>query len=987
MRHPVARFRRDVRPAARPPVDKPELDIEIALARVRAAWRHGEALAASGDAQGALAWLEYAHRQAPADQNLAFALAWQRLRAGDADGASRSFGDMARRHGTRECWIGFAAACLQAGRISAAAEAAQAGLSTTAASPAWVSLAASIARAAELAGWCGLQSDGVLLAQAGRAALSIHLDGCKIDPLPCGDGAYHLPPAWRSAAALEVRGGGVMLLGSPIAPASIMRVEGFVTRSLDGITGWAWHPNAPDLDPELRLVLEAGEGAPEQITAFTADAVMATVEGTVPLARPRPFACPVPVGRVVRVIGGDGRDLLGSRLMPVQDAIAAPARASRRKLPVAPPALAVDVVIPVYRGLRTTLDCIAAVIATVAAPNRILVVDDASPEPALVAALADLAASGAVRLLRTQGGGRNLGFPAAVNAGMREAAGRHVVLLNSDTLVAPGWLEALRDAACSAPAIGTATPMSNEASIFSYPAVAGGNPPPDLAGTRQLAALAAQVNAGRLVDVPTAHGFCMFIRRDCLDDVGLFDERLFAQGYGEENDFSERAGARGWRHVAVPGVYVAHVGGVSLGTARHHLLRRNLQILEQRHPGYAARVARFIQGDALAPARRRLDAARFARAIPAMAGAAAQSSVLLVTHGGGGGTTRVVAERAAWLSAQGLRPIVLRAVDGLCEIGRPDLSEAAAGRFPNLTYVLPAELPALARLLIAERPMAAELHHLLGHHHSVLELFARLAIPYDVWVHDYAWFCARLSFVTGEGRFCGEAEPAVCDDCVSRWGRGIEDPVAPAALRRRSETDLRGARTVIVPSGDVARRVARHVPGLSAVVRPWEADPAYQAPAVARAGLPIRVAVVGAIGIDKGFDVLLACARDAAARRLELEFVVVGYTVDDDALLATGRAFVTGEFKPAEARGLIMTRAAHFAFLPSIWPETWCYALTDIWAAGLSAVVFDIGTPAGRVRESGRGWVLPLGLPAPGVNDALLSFAGRQALETSGIET
>jgi GT2 family glycosyltransferase len=41
------------------------------------------------------------------------------------------------------------------------------------------------------------------------------------------------------------------------------------------------------------------------------------------------------------------------------------------------------------------------------------------------------------------------------------------VLLNSDTLVAPGWLEDLRAVAYSAPDIGTATPLSNDATILS----------------------------------------------------------------------------------------------------------------------------------------------------------------------------------------------------------------------------------------------------------------------------------------------------------------------------------------------------------------------------------------------------------------------------------------------------------------------------------------------------------------------------------------
>ena len=122
---------------------------------------------------------------------------------------------------------------------------------------------------------------------------------------------------------------------------------------------------------------------------------------------------------------------------------------------------------------------------------------------------------------------------------------------------------------------------------------------------------------------------------------------------------------------------------------------------------------------------------------------------------------------------------------------------------------------------------------------------------------------------------------------------------------------------------------------------------------------------VGAIGIQKGFDVLLDCARDAASRRLPLEFVVVGHTIDDASLMSTGRVFVTGEFAAAEALPLIRAQHPTLALLPSIWPETWCFALSDLWQAGLRVAAFDLGAQAERIRASGgRGMLLPLGLSA-----------------------
>ena len=135
----------------------------------------------------------------------------------------------------------------------------------------------------------------------------------------------------------------------------------------------------------------------------------------------------------------------------------------------------------------------------------------------------------------------------------------------------------------------------------------------------------------------------------------------------------------------------------------------------------------------------------------------------------------------------------------------------------------------------------------------------------------------------------------------------------------------------------------------------------------------MRVCVIGAIGTEKGFDVLLACARDAAMRNLPLDFIVVGYTIDDARLLETGVAFVTGEYTADELPALIARQDADLAWLPSIWPETWCFTLSEAWRAGLDVVAFDIGAPAARIRAAGQGLLLPLGLPPSSLNNALLA--------------
>jgi glycosyltransferase involved in cell wall biosynthesis len=419
-------------------------------------------------------------------------------------------------------------------------------------------------------------------------------------------------------------------------------------------------------------------------------------------------------------------------------------------------------------------------------------------------------------------------------------------------------------------------------------------------------------------------------------------------------------------------VYVAHVGGRSFGTAAAHLRTRNAAIVECLHPGYDRLIRDHVAADPLAPARRRLDLARW-RAARRRGGV----SAILITHEGGGGVERQIAASAARQRAAGRRAIVLRpgaSSDGARSV---IVGDGTGADFPDLRYAMPDELPALLRLLARERPREVELHHMVGHHAAILDLIGRLGVPYDVFVHDCAWLCGRIALVGAEGRYCGEPDVARCEACVADAGSLIEEEISVADLRRRSARLFAGARRVVVPSADTGARIRRHFPATRPAVEPHEDDAAIAVPVCTPPGADrCRVCVIGAIGIHKGYQVLLDCARDAAARRLPLDFVVVGHTIDDNRLLATGRVFVTGSFLPEEAVKLIRAQNATLALLPSIFPETWCFSLGEAWRAGLRVAAFDIGAPAERIRRTGRGVVLPLGLRPEAINDALIATSG-----------
>lgn len=981
-----------------------------AVALARTAMARGVDALTANDPALARRWLDRALRLAPRDPNAALTLASVCL-ALEPERSETLFADVAARHDVRQAWLGLAAARLRLSGWQAAAEPLAKVLSRHAFNDDAKAIAARVGIAL---GWCGLRSDGALeIHGALPGPIEITLDNEPVE-------GSVLPRDWPTARWVGVSQGGMHLLGSPIEIGTIRRLAGCVECAAGSLRGWAWHPNDPDTAP----VLTFSGGIDKVIVARD----LAAIPDTGPLARPRSFQLSreelLGTTGPVHVRGPDGKDLPGSPLDPSADerayvaaalrlaqdypagpnpngddrAKASPVRARRAvspslradfPVPVTPIGAktgrrAVTVVIPMHDGGPAILTCLESVVETVSSPSRILVIDDGSADAALIATLDRLARQRTISLVRHA---RPLGFPASANAGIRAAKGRDVVLLNSDTFVPTGWLERLRNAAYSAPDIATVTPLSNAASILSYPGPAGTNPVPDRASTNRLDRMAERANGATTVDIPVGVGFCLYLRRDGLDATGTFRADLFAQGYGEENDLCLRARRLGWRHVALPGLFVGHVGGASFGDTAMHLQRRNARIVEELHPGYQALVDRYIAADPLAAARRRIDLLAWKQRDKAW-----RQAAVLITHNDGGGVEQRLLRSAETHAAAGRRPILLRPAEktGPAESPNPNGEAAIAVRdgiaddLPNLIFAVPRELPALLRLLRSSKATSVEAHHLADHTSSIYQLIDQLAVPYEVHVHDYAWICPRVSLVAAHNRYCGEPDLRDCEACVSDNGHFLKEDISVGALRVRSARFLAAASRVVVPADDTGIRMRRHLSDLSTATVPHEDD--FATLPLAPGGLVTHnnrtsakgkkrtsVCIVGAIGVHKGFEVLLACARDSAVRDMDLDFIVVGHTIDDARLMDTGRVFVTGRFDPDEAVSLIVSQQACFGFVPSICPETWCLSLGDLWRAGLQAAAFDIGGPAERIRKTGRGIVLPLGLSASATNNTLVA--------------
>jgi GT2 family glycosyltransferase len=626
----------------------------------------------------------------------------------------------------------------------------------------------------------------------------------------------------------------------------------------------------------------------------------------------------------------------------------------------------VDVIVPAYRGFEETVACIESVMnAKVASPFELVVVNDCSPEPQLTAELQRLAVRYGFRLLENA---ENLGFVRSVNRGMMLHENRDVILLNSDAVVAEGWLDRMRRAAYRDGNIATVTPFSNRATICSFPLGDRDCDLPKDVPLAELARLCARANDGASVDLPTAVGFCMYVRRAALREAGYFDEVRWGKGYAEENDFCLRAADLGWRHVLACDVFVEHHGAVSFVGEKQGRVQENLARLGEIYPDYAATVARFIQADPIAPARRRL----FAELARARAG----RFMLQVLHAWGGGAEAAAKDLGAGLASQGEGVLYLTA-------SAPErLALSLEGSNLALEYKGPDAYAAVTEDLRRLHVWHVHVHQLVGHGAQAYRIAESLGVRYDVTLHDYYFVCPRINLMDESERYCGEPAAEQCNRCVEasgthEWCTSLYASLGSDVARWRAQHArfLAGARRVISPSRDVERRTLGYFPLKNMLLRPHPEPLREVRPRAAAADGLVVVAVIGAIGVHKGFEVLKSCAQDAHRRDLPLRFVVVGYTCDDEQVTRFGNVIVTGRYERERLGELLRQHACSVAAFFSVWPETFSYTLSEAWSAGLLPVTLDIGAQAERVRETGLGVVLPFPSEPAQINDALVRAA------------
>jgi GT2 family glycosyltransferase/glycosyltransferase involved in cell wall biosynthesis len=632
----------------------------------------------------------------------------------------------------------------------------------------------------------------------------------------------------------------------------------------------------------------------------------------------------------------------------------------------------VTVIVPVYNGLPYLERCLQALLRHTPGDGvRFLVINDASPDPAIKAFCDKGVNDARVGFIHQP---ENQGFTRTVNNGIRLADEDDVVLLNSDTQVGPGWLPRLQRTAYHDPFTATATPLSNCAGPFSISEPHHDTPLTVEDTTRRIA------RNFCLNDpvIATGHGFCLYIRRDALREVGLLDEEAFPRGYGEENDFCLRATRLGWRHRLAARVWVNHRGEASFGTEKPPLLKRAETILADRYPEYANQLQAMSESPAFNTVIRSQE-----EGLMHQRERSTRPRILMVISGNEGGTFHTNNDLMTALEAQ-VEPYLFG-----CDGMHMRLSQWQGGRATLLAERI---LDQPVRPLAAEDQLylstvdqwlecyAFELVHIrhLGYHSlELIRLLNRWRLPLVYSFHDYHALCPSLKLLDDQQRYCGgdctdgpgdcQAElypegslPALKHQWVTVWREAYKRALADC---QGYVTTSQYARNLLLKALDLPE-------DRPFAVIPHGRDFNFQSLASPyRAGEPIRVLVLGNMTVAKGLDRLRAVKALDPDNQLQLHFL--GRAPED---FPPEWGVFHGSYSRDALAEKIATIKPHYAVIFSIWPETHCHTLTECWAYGLPVLAFDCGAVGERMREHEAGLLLPLTISPAELLEAMITW-------------
>ncbi|MEI7579999.1 MAG: glycosyltransferase [bacterium] len=607
----------------------------------------------------------------------------------------------------------------------------------------------------------------------------------------------------------------------------------------------------------------------------------------------------------------------------------------------------ITIILPVYNGIDFVRSCINSIIAnTESGTYEILIIDDCSTEIALQGYFSSLLDNKLIKIIRNE---NNQGFVASVNVGMR-ATTNDVILLNSDTEVTPGWLEKLEIAAYSQLNIATVTPLSNNATICSIPNFCEDNTLPAGYSLNEFSALIERFSLRLYPEIPTAVGFCMYIKREVLNIIGYFNEQLFGKGYGEENEFSLRAKRLGYINILDDTTYILHKGSMTFSDSERKIrVAENVKKVERLHPGYQKSIEQFITTNPLKPIHDNIHLSlKIFRK---------KNNILFIknyeqTKGGIGSHVTALLNNISQISILVLEKLPIGLIrltlwDEGKEIHHWTWQEQA---FTNNSFFNASDESLLRNIIQYFNVKLVHFHHTLGFSLSILNIPKEFHVPRIITIHDY-FLIDEHNFYDGSllNKYLTILK---YQEAIGTMENG--EHVDPRYFRLKCvQNYLRDFDLVVVPSKATVKDVAVLKLPENIKVLPHGANLPKSIKPIDFTKNKLNVAYIGTTALHKGFDDYATLATNSVLMQ-EYNFFLIG-SVTAKYQNKIKNITVSGEYEIEQLPSLLRKYDIDLVIIPSIFPETYSYVLSESVQNNIPVLARDFAALGSRIKSEKLG--------------------------------
>ena len=615
----------------------------------------------------------------------------------------------------------------------------------------------------------------------------------------------------------------------------------------------------------------------------------------------------------------------------------------------------IDIIIPVYNGYEFLTPLFDSIEKNTTSPHRLIVINDCSPDERVKPLLVE-------RLKKHPGSifidhEANLGFVKSVTEAYSHTSD-HFLILNTDTELPSYWLERLMHPILNMDKIASTTPFTNSGQIASFPNFIADNDIFEGMRVDELDSIFKMVNPDNFyTQIPTGVGFCMGVNYDLIQEIGFFVEEEFGRGYGEENDWCQRAIQHGYSNLLVPNLFVYHKHGGSFSAEdKQRLMKENAIKLLHRHPNYDKDVESYVKKDPHKVLREIL--------VIAASSQDKEALHLIIDHALGGGANHYTEE---------LLEKYLQKDKKVLRLEYDFYSHKYIIYFDYKTYHYSYVLgdfekvkSFFSHLKFAEVfvnnlvsfqdpiPLLQWIVQLANQDHC------KLVVP----IHDYYPICPNYTLLDPQGVFCEIPDSLqTCQKCMQKndleWRTFVSNRIDMNIWRREWEKLLMQCDSIICFSNSSRKLLLRAYGELDEkkiMITPHQVAPLPPVESAEKKNKPyLTVGILGGINQAKGADIIDELVKTIDAKNLPMKVILIGEISKN---ISSKSFMVTGEYKRDELPQLVTRHEIDIFLLPSVCPETFSYTTQEVMMMGMPLMVFDIGAPAERVKEYDKGVVL-----------------------------